>query len=111
VFGECFANARAALNGKAISSRHFEPIGTRTCQLLVEGSYNGILEGDRHYISVKRDLSNVEDAIRRFKDAEYRAAITAAAHDHVMSHHTYSHRVAELVGTVFGRIAPAAVHA
>ena len=37
IFEQCFANSGPALNGKAVSSRHFEPIGTSTCQLLVEG--------------------------------------------------------------------------
>jgi hypothetical protein len=37
VYEVCFRNASRALSGKAISSRHFEPIGTRTCQRLIEG--------------------------------------------------------------------------
>ena len=31
------------VSGKSISSRHFEPIGTKTCQLLLGGHYDGIL--------------------------------------------------------------------
>ena len=46
----CFEGCPSALNGKAISSRHLEPIGTRTCQVLIEGFYNGILEADVHYL-------------------------------------------------------------
>ena len=37
VYERCFANSGPVLNGKAISSRHFEPIGTKTCQILIEG--------------------------------------------------------------------------
>jgi hypothetical protein len=102
VHQRCFAGPGPFLNGKAISSRHFEPIGTRTCQLLVEGSYNGILEPDRHYISVRRDLSNIDDAIARFKDPAYRAQICERAYDHVQSGHTYAHRIRALVESVFG---------
>lgn len=102
VHRHCFSGATDTLNGKAVSSRHFEPIGTRTCQLLVEGHYNGILQADRHYIPVKRDLSNILDAIDRFKDPGHRARIAAEAHDDVLSHHTYRHRVAALIDTVFG---------
>lgn len=102
VHHRCFASATAALNGKAVSSRHFEPIGTKTCQVLVEGSYNGILEADTHYIAVKRDLSNIDDAIARLKDASYRARIVEAAHYHVMSAHTYRHRVSALVDVISG---------
>jgi hypothetical protein len=100
VFEACFAKTGPKLNGKAISSRHFEPIGTRTCQLLIEGAYNGILEADRHYIAVRRDLSNVADAVGRFKDVAFRAQITTAAYEHVIEGHTYSTRVARFVDTV-----------
>ncbi len=108
VFHHCFANARAVLDGKAISSRHFEPIGTKTCQVLIEGRYNGILEADRHYIAVKRDLSNIHDAIRRFKDPSYRSGIVTAAYEHVMNGHTYAHRVAQFVDAIYGHAFPQA---
>jgi glycosyl transferase family 1 len=102
VHERCFAGPGPFLNGKAISSRHFEPIGTRTCQLLVEGRYNGILEADRHYIAVRRDLSNIDEAIARFKDPACRAAVTDHAYEHVLSGHTYAHRVRALVESAFG---------
>ncbi len=102
VHRECFHNGGDHINGKAISSRHFEPIGTKTCQLLVEGGYNGILQPDVHYISVKRDLSNIDDAIRRLKDDDYRTTIAETAYRHVMSGHTYAHRVSHLIDVVQG---------
>jgi hypothetical protein len=102
VHARCFAGPGPFLNGKAISSRHFEPIGTRTCQLLVEGHYNGILEADQHYIAVRRDLSNIDDAIARFRDPACRADITGRAYAHVLSGHTYAHRVRALVDSAFG---------
>jgi hypothetical protein len=97
---ECFDGNQERINGKAVSSRHFEPIGTKTCQLLIEGAYNGILEPDQHYIAVKRDLSNIDDAIRRLKDDNYRTTIAENAYQHVMTAHTYAHRVAHLVDVV-----------
>lgn len=84
-------------SGKCISSRHFEPIGTGTCQILLEGNYNGVLLKDRHYISVKKDLSNIEAAIEKFKDAPYRNKIVQAAHEHVINNHTYQHRIRSLL--------------
>jgi len=88
------------VSGKAISSRHFEPVGTKTCQLLLEGHYNGILRADEHYIEIRKDFSNISDAIRRFKDHEYRTAMTERASAHVLSAHTYGHRVAALLDYV-----------
>ena len=89
-------------SGKAISSRHFEPIGTKTCQILVEGDYNGILKADEHYIAVKKDLSNIDNAIERFKDESYRSRIAQQAYEFVIENHTYDHRVATLLNQVFG---------
>lgn len=97
VWTACFAGCGETLNGKAISSRHFEPIGTKTCQVLIEGHYNGILEADVHYIAVRRDLSNVAEAVRRAMDPDERRSIADAAYAHVSSAHTYAHRVEAVV--------------
>ncbi len=88
------------VSGKAISSRHFEPIGTKTCQMLLEGHYNGILKPDEHYISIKKNFANIDDAVRRFKDEEYRRAMVERAYEYVMESHTYRHRVEGLLKTV-----------
>jgi spore maturation protein CgeB len=95
-----FAEASRQISGKAISSRHFEPIGTKTCQILIEGNYNGILKADEHYISVKKDLSNVGEAIRQFKDEAYRSSMVNQTYDYILSTHTYKHRVDFLLRTV-----------
>lgn len=88
------------VSGKSISSRHFEPIGTKTCQLLLDGHYNGILRQNKHYISVKKDLSNIDEVIRRFKDEAYRTAMVERTYEYVMGEHTYQHRVQALIKAV-----------
>ncbi len=104
VVSNCFhAQPNISISGKAISSRHFEPIGTKTAQILIEGHYNGILHADEHYISVKRDLSNIADAINRFNDDAYRNAMVERTYEYVMDCHTYTHRIATLVETISGR--------
>jgi len=95
-----FRKYSGAVSGKAISSRHFEPIGTQTCQLLLEGEYNGILKPEEHYICVKKDLSNIQEAIRKFKDDDYRQSIVKKSYEFVMSLHTYQHRVESILATV-----------
>jgi ribosomal protein S21 len=65
----------------------------------LEGSYNGILNADEHYISVKKDFSNIEEAVRRFKDEGYRAAMVRRTHEYVLDEHTYDRRVQGLVRT------------
>lgn len=100
IYDRFFKHYPNPVSGRAISSRHFEPIGTKTCQVLLEGQYNGILKPDEHYISVKKDFSNVDEAIRRFKDEEYRRAMVERAYEYVMAGHTYRHRVENLLQTV-----------
>ena len=88
------------VDGKSISSRHFEPIGTKTCQILLEGKYNGVLQPEVHYIAVRRDLSDVAQAVERFSDVTYRQRIVEQAYEHTMAHHTYQKRVEKLVALV-----------
>jgi len=99
VVENCFTGLDC-ISGKAISSRHFEPIGTKTCQVLIEGGYNGILRADEHYICVKKDLSNIEDALSRFMNGRYRSDIAEYAYQYVLLNHTYDHRVKSLLNAV-----------
>jgi hypothetical protein len=98
---QVFANPSVKhVSGKCISSRHFEAIGTRTCQVLLEGDYNGILDPGLHYISVKKDLSDLDHAIERFKDDAHREEIAETAYEYVLDAHTYAHRVGTLLNAV-----------
>jgi hypothetical protein len=97
VFDLFFRDQPRGVSGKCLSSRHFEPIGTQTVQVLLEGAYNGILEAGVHYIPVKKDLSDLSGAIERLKDADYCSRLAADTFDYAMASHTHDHRVARLV--------------
>ena len=100
VFEKFYRGQPREVSGKSISSRHFEPIGTKTCQILLEGEYNGVLAPDEHYISVRKDRSNLDEAVRRFRDEGYRQTIVERAYEHVMANHTYAHRVRSVLAAV-----------
>jgi hypothetical protein len=100
VYERFFRDQPRGVSGKAVSSRHFEPIGARACQILLEGHYNGILLPDEHYIPVKRDLSDIKDAIAKFRDASFRQKVVNTAYEYVMDSHTYDHRVAYLLSQI-----------
>jgi hypothetical protein len=87
---------RCPAYSKCISSRHFEAAATGTCQILVCGRYNGILEANRHYIALDADLGNAPAAIEQFCDPAERRRIANAGHDLVHDAHTYCHRLAAL---------------
>jgi hypothetical protein len=82
----CFPDADDTLKYFAISPRHFECCVTKTCQVLVEGDYDGVLVPGKHYIELKRDFSNVDDVLDIIARDELREGITAkASHDIVES--------------------------
>lgn len=83
---------RPGYYGKCISSRHFDAIGTKTCQIMFEGRFNDILEAGLHYIPLAHDFSNVDEAVATFRDDRARQTIVDAAYDHVMAGHTYAAR-------------------
>ena len=88
--------------GKSISSRHFEAIGTKTCQILLEGDYNGILKPGVHYFSIKKDYSNLDEILREFQDESIRSKIIRRSYEFVMDAHTYKHRIKYLISNVMG---------
>jgi len=100
VFARFYKDQPRGVSGKSIAARHFEPIGAKACQMLLEGEYNGILKADEHYISVHKDLSNIDEALCRFKDGAYRQAMVERTYDYVMAEHTYKHRVQTLLKTI-----------
>ncbi len=54
-----------------ISGRHFEAAICKTCQILLEGTYENILTPNVHYIEIKKDFSNIDEVKFRMKDSEF----------------------------------------
>lgn len=86
-----------AISGKCISSRHFDAVGTKTCQILLEGQYNNILKPNEHYIELKKDFSNIDEVIKKIKDDKLREEITDRAYEYVIKNHTHKHRISYLL--------------
>jgi hypothetical protein len=87
---------RCPVYSKCVSSRHFDAAGTGTCQILIRGRYNGILQADEHYIALDPDLCNMSNVIERFRDPTERARVADSAQDLILGRHTYRHRLAAL---------------
>ena len=96
IYDRFFKDYSNPVNGKAISSRHFEPIGTKTCQILLEGRYNDILKPDVHYISLNKDYSNIDSVMDKFGDENFTSKMSDKAHEYVMDGHTYDHRILDV---------------
>ena len=87
-------------SGKCVSSRHFEAIGTETCQILFPGRYNDLLVADEHYLCLERDFSNIDDVLGRFRDASHRTKLVRATREWALDHHTHHHRVRAVLDAV-----------
>ena len=76
----------------ALGPRHLEAATTGTAQVLVEGEYDGVLEPNRHYLPVRRDLSDLEDALARATDAEALQPFADAAYEELCLSEKYSYQ-------------------
>ena len=88
---------KAPVYTKAISSRHFDAIGTKTLHIMYPGRYNDILIPGEHYFELKSDHSNVEDLKKLLFDAKTVKNITESAYNHVITHHTHKNRLDALL--------------
>ena len=76
----------------AISPRQLEACATRTCQILVEGEYNGILQAGKHYIALKGDFGNIEDVWAALQDDQARMAMVEQAYQDIVASGQYTYR-------------------
>ena len=64
---------------RIMSSRNIEAAGTRTVQLLFDGRYDWYLKPDVHYIPLRKDFSNVAEALMKFRDRAFTGTIAENA--------------------------------
>ena len=105
----CFPGEDGRLNLVALSPRHLEACATGTCQVLVEGDYNGVLRPGQHFIQLKRDLSNLDVVIDQMRDEDLRQRITTNARRDVVDSRAWTYRrfVDDVERATFGgRAAP-----
>jgi hypothetical protein len=108
----CFPGADGVLDYVAISPRHLEACATRTAQILIEGSYNGILRPGEHYIELQRDFGNLDAVLDLVQSDSERARIVENAYRDVVASGTYTYQrfVAEVesvaLADVRGNVSP-----
>jgi hypothetical protein len=74
---------------RTISPRVLEAAAFRTCQIMFEGKYQGILQPGRHYIELKKDFSNLDDVLRQMKDESLVTEIVENAHRDLIASGAY----------------------
>lgn len=84
----------------APSPRHFECVITKTCQILIEDDYEGAFEAENHYISLKPDFSNLDEALEKLRDYQYVQNMVDRAYRDIYLNGNYTYRAfAELIET------------
>lgn len=87
----CFPGRDGDFDLRALSPRHLEACATRTCQILLEGAYDGILEPGRHYLELKADYSNLDEVMRQVAEDSTRLALVDRAHADVVASGRYGY--------------------
>jgi hypothetical protein len=95
----------------ALSPRQLEACATRTCQVLVEGSYNGVLQPGRHYIELREDFSNLDEVLGQIAREASRAEITERSYRDVVASGAWTYRrlVADVERIALGAPLPRAI--
>lgn len=74
-----------------ITPRVLEAALTQTCQILVEGDYNGAIKPGRNYIELKKDFSNLDDVLELVKQDRLRTKLVNNTYDDIVLSGKYSY--------------------
>ncbi|MEQ1726969.1 MAG: hypothetical protein ABL982_01200 [Vicinamibacterales bacterium] len=74
-----------------VSPKIFEAIALRTVLVLFEGEYSGVVTAGRHYISLRKDFSNVDDVLAQLGDDQLVMEMTELAYQDVIASGRYSY--------------------
>jgi len=93
-------NSSPSVSGKAVSSRHFEALGTKTAQIMFPGRFNEILRAGEHYLALDRNFRNLDEVCAAVRDVGLLGRMTDAASEFALAGHTYAHRVRGLLAAL-----------
>lgn len=88
----CFLGRDGELEYMSISPKHLEACATKTCQILVEGTYNGILKPGVHYLELKSDFSNVDQVLSQVKEDRLRPQLVERAYKDIVESGAYTYQ-------------------
>jgi hypothetical protein len=96
IFERFFRDYEAPVSGRALSGRVVEAAGTKTVQI-IEGEYGGFFLPGVHYIPLRKDLANIDDAVETFFDEPRAAEIADAAYEVAQTELTYARLIDRFV--------------
>jgi len=86
-----FKNLDNSISYFMASPRIFEAAINKTCMVLMEGNYSGILTPNIHYIPLKKDYSNFEDVIEKIKNKPFCESIAEKAYLDLIDSEEYTY--------------------
>lgn len=87
-----FADADWKVVIATISPRIFEVTACANTMVLYEGRYAGCIHPDVHYISVKKDYSNIDDVIEKMRDRGFCGRLAENAYRDLIASGEYSYK-------------------
>lgn len=106
VESQCFPGMDMKFPYYALSPRHFEAAIAKTCQILIEGDYNGVFVAHQHYIPIRKDWSNLQEVLEKCKDIDYCESIAENAYREIALNplYTYSSFVNQVGAAIRSKI-------
>ena len=86
-----FLKSDGKLEIQVISPRCFEAVALGTVLVLYPGEYSGILKKEKHYISLEKDFSNINEVVERIKDGEGLQKMADFAREDLVKSGNYSY--------------------
>jgi len=98
--GLAWGDGQPVVSGKAVSSRHFEALGTKTVQIMFPGRFNGILRAGEHYLALDRDFGNLDEVCAAVRDVALLSRMADVGWEFAVAGQTYTHRARALLAAV-----------
>lgn len=95
-----FTDVSGTVPLRILSGRHVEAAGTKTVQVLFEGGYDGYFQPDVHYIPLRKDFTNADEAIAKFRDRQFCAHVAGNAYEVATRQLTYDRLIDRFAGDV-----------
>jgi hypothetical protein len=87
-----FADVDGKVVINTVSSRLFEAAACGCTQILHKGDYRGILQANKHFISVNPDYSNLAEVLTKMKDISFCRELARNAYVDLIASNNYSYR-------------------